>query len=557
MSLLGESLRYLRGRGFEPLAARRPARAFTGLLQCAKGPVPIQLTIRDWNFLEYPRISLDEPPDFLPPLLPHVDVYGGLCYFAPGSVTLDRYDPAAALAQCLDQATNVLNRIATDATYRHDDIQNEFTAHWELGQTRLPWKVFLGNIDAKATYAYYFKLRDPAKAQTRVLVSSQPAEALRLATAWGWTMTPSADRCWLLATDTPPLVPEVMPATVKALFQWLRRWDPKLASALQKVLGEPDYLKQTFIAIAISTPVGWVGLGFDLNQMKRLGYQRSPKLFRNFLHNAGGEQPLFRMMLRQIGSDFVHSRNLTYRDLGGKRVTVVGCGAIGSFVASALVRLGAGTGKMGRLRLIDPDDLHPENLGRHTLGYPSLLQDKASALRDDLRRQFPNSEIVADVSSAFEVDQLFAADLIIDATGEESVSELINGMRLERALSLPVLHVWIRGNGEAVQALWVDSDAHACYRCLVVPDLKVHRRERIALLKTDPQRRMDGCRSYTPYAVSAPMHAAALATDMICDWLQGDPAPRFRTRARENADVFRAKNQNLTRMKGCAACGRP
>ncbi|WP_431259402.1 ThiF family adenylyltransferase [Roseateles chitinivorans] len=555
MSALGDSLRYLRGRGFEPLAARRPARAFAGLLQCAKGPVPVRLTISDWDFLEYPQISLDQPPAFLPPLLPHVDAHGDLCYFAPGSVTLDRYDPVAALAQCLDQATTVLSKIATDASYRHDDIQTEFAAHWELGQRNEPWKVFLGTIDAKASDAHYFKLRDPTQMQTRVLVCSHPPEAQRLAAAWGWTLIPSADRCWLLKTDKPPLVPQQMPTTVKALFQWLRSWDRQLATTLQNVLGEPQYLKQKFITFAIDTPVGWIGLGFDLDQMKRLGYQRAPKLFRNFLHNAGGGKALFRMRLRQIGGDFVHNRNLTYRDLSGKRVTVVGCGAIGSFAASALVRLGAGSGKKGCLRLIDPDELNPENLGRHTLGYPALLQHKATALRDELRRQFPHSEIVSDARSAFDANQLFAADLIVDATGEESVSELINGLRLERALSLPVLHVWIRGNGEAVQALWAEGNEHACYRCLVVPDLKIHRRERIPLLKTIPERRMDGCRSYTPYAVSAPMHAAALAADMICDWLQGDPAPRFRTRARENADVFGAKNQDLTPIKGCPACG--
>jgi len=60
-----------------------------GSLPCAKGPVPVKLTIEDWNFLEYPRISLAERPAFLPALMPHVDVLGHLCYFAPGAVTLD------------------------------------------------------------------------------------------------------------------------------------------------------------------------------------------------------------------------------------------------------------------------------------------------------------------------------------------------------------------------------------------------------------------------------------------------------------------------------------
>lgn len=557
MSTLGDVLRFLRSRGFEPVAAQRPARAFSGVLACLKGQVTVTLTIRDWDFLEYPQIELHDPPSFLPPLLPHVDVLGGLCYFAVGSVTLDRYNPATALAQCLDQATNVLDRISTDPNYRHADIQDEFSAHWEFGQAKAPWRVYLGQIDPESKSAHYFKLQNKARSETRVLVCSTPAEADRLAQAWGWNVMPLRRRCWLLKSTAAPSIPERLPTTVKDLFGWLRQWDPKLHRSLQQVLASDDYLHQKYVTFAIDTPVGWIGVGFDLNPQHRLGYASAPKKFRNYLHNAGGAQPLFRMALRPIGSDFVHSRNLSYPDLKGKRITVLGCGAIGSFVAMALVRLGAGTGKHGRLRLIDPETLGPENLGRHTLGYPSILQPKAVALRDELTRQFPHSNIVAEPQSAAVVKLLFDADLIVDATGEEAVSEYINGRRLQSKHGAPILHVWIRGNGEAVQALWADKFGDACYRCLVVPNGAVHRQERIKLLKTTPERRMDGCRAFTPYAVAAPMHAAALAADMVCGWLQGDPSPRFRTRSRENANVYETKNQNLSKMKGCPACGQP
>lgn len=555
MSTLGESLRLLRSRGFRPIATRASGRSFAGTLPCAKGHVSVKLTIKDWNFLEYPQIALAEHPAFLPELIPHVDVLGNLCYFAPGAVTLDRYDPATALAQCLDQATAILNQIAVDPNYRVDDVQSEFPAHWEHGQLVLPWTVFLGEILPDATTAGYFILRQGT--QKRALVTCDPDEAHRLATAMGATLTASKYRCELLQTSIPPHVPMQMPRTVKELFTWFQSWDRSLYAALQKSLGKEDYLRQTFAAFAVKTPVGWIGFGFDLDQLKRLGYANNPKRYRNHLHNAGGSQRLFRMALREVGSRFVHSRNLSFPDLYNKRVTVVGCGAIGSFVAASLVRLGAGTGKLGLLKLIDPDDLGPENLGRHALGYPAMMRPKAEAMRDELLRQFPHSTIEAHARSVFDHVQLFAAELIIDATGEEAVSEFLNGLRLQRKTNTPLLHVWIRGNGEAVQALWADAKGGGCYRCLLVPDTRVHRKERFALLKTQPMRRTDGCRAYTPYAVSAPMHAAALATDMVCAWLQGDPSPRFRTRSHENAEVFTVKNQNLSRMANCPACAQP
>lgn len=554
MPTLGDSLRYLRSQGFEPVAARRPARAFAGVLHCVKGPVPVTLEVRDWNFLEYPHIALKQLPKFLPQLLPHVDVNLGLCYFAPGSVTLDRYDPVIALVQCINQATDLLNKVATDPDLRDTDIQSEFPAHWAFGQLPLPWNVYLGNVKEGEKNAHYFKLQNKEKTQTRVVICSDPGEAHRLARSWSWNATASSQKCWLLKTDRHPFIPEQMPSTVRELFLWLRQWDTALSAGLQSVLGADGYLDKTYVTFAINTPVGWIGFGFDLQARIRLGYKRSPKKYRNYLHNAGGMQKLFRLSINPIGSEFVHSRNLSFPDLSGKRVTVIGCGAVGSFVASAVARLGAGTGRKGMLRLVDPDLLGPENLGRHTLGYPSLFQKKSVALSEDLLRQFPHSVIEALAQSVFEMSTLFRADLIIDATGEESVSEYLNGLRVEGKHGAPILHVWIRGNGEAVQALWANQGGDACYRCLLVPDPKLHRQERIQLLKKQPDRRMDGCRAFTPYAVSAPMQAASLAVDMICDWLQGDPSPKFRTRTRENVDVFKTKNQNLSRIQGCPAC---
>ena len=154
-----------------------------------------------------------------------------------------------------------------------------------------------------------------------------------------------------------------------------------------------------------------------------------------------------RLAITEFGPNFIHSRNLTFPDLKGKRITVVGCGAIGSHVAPGLIRLGAGTGK-GRLDLVDHDDMKPENLGRHVLGYPALFKHKAEALGDELKRQFPFSKVRVRVRSVQGLSDLFDADLVIDATGEEAVSEMINAMRLDRDTDTPVLHVRIRGNGE-------------------------------------------------------------------------------------------------------------
>ena len=551
---LGEILRLLSSKGFIATGTRSDRRSFEGDLLCRKGAVKVRLVISDWEFLAYPAIKLLERPSFLSAVMPHVSVAGELCYFGPGTVVLDRYDPALAIAQCLQQAEAVLDRIADDPDYRTGDIQDEFLAHWEFDHVTLPWPVLKGSITPNAVSAYYSILK--TESGRRVIISSDIAEVTAFAKSFG-SQAPSKTncKCWLFKTESRPAVPEVMPRTIKELFAWLQQWDRKIYNGLQRVLErETSYLEYTFVTFAVDTPVGWLGFGFDLNQVKRLGTQRRPKLYKQYLHGKGGLSPILRLSITDISPNFVHSRNLSFPNLRDKRITVIGCGAIGSSLAHSLVRLGAGLGR-GTLTLIDPDILQPENLGRHLLGYPELFKLKAHALRTELLRQFPLAKIDGVAKSVTEYQSLFAADLLIDATGEESVSELLNGWRIDSKTETPILHIWIKGNGECVQLLWADRNGSGCFRCLKSTDEHSYRQDRYPVLKVAPQKRSIGCQAFTPYAVSSPMQAAVLAIDTVIDWVKGDPSPRFRTRSIENADVRRVKNQNISRLHDCLACG--
>lgn len=552
LNKLGEVLGLLNRLGFTTIQNRGNKRSFEGELNCKKGAIQIRLDISDWDFVSYPAITVLDHGKTLPQLAPHVDEHGHLCYFEKGRVILDRYDPAQAVEQCLSQAKSVLESIRNDTEYRDKDIQNEFLIHWLRDQAKEVWPVLFGTTSKSSMYSNYWILKKVGFC----LISELTDEAAGIAKSFGVdSPVKSACKCWIFHTEKLPPVPVRMPSNLHELFHWLREWDRSLYNEINKVLGmETSYLEFTFATFAIDTPLGWIGFGFDHHLVHRLASKNNPKIYRQYLHNHGNDFAIFRMQIYEVGPDYVHGRNLMYSTLKDKRIILVGCGAIGSQIAPGLVRLGAGTGK-GSLELVDPDVLGSENLGRHFLGYPSLLKSKAKELAKEISRQFPMSKLIPTEQNVCDHNKLFDADLVIDATGEEAVSEMINAWRINAKTRVPVLHLRIRGNGECVQSFWAQGDKLACFRCLLDPQHKDKRKERHEVLKDNTVRKRVGCRGFTPYAINSPISAAALGLEVIVDWLErGDPSPRFRTRSTSNANVRKVADINVSKQRKCQAC---
>jgi adenylyltransferase/sulfurtransferase len=113
--------------------------------------------------------------------------------------------------------------------------------------------------------------------------------------------------------------------------------------------------------------------------------------------------------------------------IGRSCAVVVGCGALGSFHASALARAG-----VGRLRLVDRDYVERSNLQRQWLYTEADAEEgvpKAVAAARELARA--NSEIVIEAEVAdltpSSVDRLLGgADVILDGTDNFDTRYLIN-----------------------------------------------------------------------------------------------------------------------------------
>lgn len=541
--------------GFRPLNYHKGVLRLQGALACKFGNVSIEIAISDWDFVEYPTIKLRERPEPLRGIQPHIFARGSLCYLTPGVLVLDRHDPVQAVLQCLAQATDVLNDLTLNLTYRREEFTREFLAEWAGAQAPPPHVIVKAGVDPDATEVSWGILNE-----RQIIVGSEPDELRKIADAMGVPLLELERRkSWVFRASGWPTLTETFPTNARQALEWIKTWDTGLQRAiLQRLKDDRDYLSWPSVQWIIQGPFGWFAMDVALGgEDVRRRYKRDRRAFVQRIYHLAEHLTLSRVLVFDWSGEFIHSRNLSYPDLSGRRVTLVGCGAIGSHLAEGLVKLGAGHGKGGWLRLIDPDVLHAENLGRHALGYPALVQPKAQAMANELCRAFPLAKIAFHNDSALVHVDLFDSDLVIDATGEEALSEAINARHQALTSGPPMLYARIFRNGEAVQTLWVDGPGEgACFRCLRGVDPSRPRAERFPLSNeaSSPQQ-WRGCNAVTPYAVSSPMLAAGLALDAIGGWLDNmRVSPRFRTLIRPGADVQKVKSQDVSKLRGCPIC---
>src|SRR5215467_15202969 len=137
-----------------------------------------------------------------------------------------------------------------------------------------------------------------------------------------------------------------------------------------------------------------------------------------------------------------YSRQVLFPGIGRKgqerlresRVTVVGCGATGTAVASLLARAG-----VGHLRIIDRDYVEPSNLQRQSLfDEADAAESLPKAVAAVRKIAAFNSEIevraeVADLTPANAETLLAGADLLLDGTDNFETRYLINDFALKNA----------------------------------------------------------------------------------------------------------------------------
>lgn len=176
---------------------------------------------------------------------------------------------------------------------------------------------------------------------------------------------------------------------------------------------------------------------------------------------------------------------------------------------------------MGKLTLVDPQELDSANSSRHLLGASSVGLNKAEAVVHNLVERFPHLSATPVAKSIASLLQPVAAsfrsaDLTICLTGNWPTESLLNAVWREEELA-PVLYGWAEPHAAAGHALLLTPRA-GCLRC-VLDEMGRHRLP-VTTWPKDTMLRIPACGGmFQPFGAVELAHISALVAELALDFL--------------------------------------
>lgn len=425
---------------------------------CEEAPEVLLRVLVDRRFpFKPPRIAVSPPPSVL--TWPNLEERGVLCLLEEGAqVSTERIETVAL--ELLGDARDLVNGWYTGVGLeRFEDEFQSYWNHWSKDSVKMIVSLCTPGGPSRWVYAYY---------ERRFTIVADDSHTLKAWVANYFTrdskVTPHLIP--LLRLSKPPR-PEQYPTAVKRLFSLIESDADARAMLREYILSDQKNIRKVLLSFAGRRGEGFAGLVLpakdkDLGHGFRQGHMPFSVLLQRYdVHPVSGTEVI------RCDASWVHGRDQNpdaYR-LGGKTVVLLGIGSLGSGVSELLAKMG-----VGKLILVDPELLVPENASRHSLGVSSMRLKKASEQAGKLAKLFPHLEFVPYSERWEDCYQkrpgLFtSADLIISMIGTWSAESHLNALARESKEFPPVLFGWLEEHAAAGHAV-VFFGENGCLRCL-------------------------------------------------------------------------------------------
>lgn len=450
--------------------------------------------------------------------IPHIEPDGKICYLDRQESVVDPQRPGQVIRNCFELAIKTLETSISGKN--RQDFLKEFASYWglmpglEKGCFSLIRASFsqATSLNGIKTNRGYFITEEENISQTffkniGARRSSKKKEP--------WVCIP-------LPQDRP-----LYPPDYKEEFgiEQLREIVRSHLNEKDQAILRPLLTAKPRAQLLIQNPVGdgeYYLLGFRFDHPHRNVHPLFDDGFK------GKPKPV---LVSRVDQKSLANRGGAFDKLRGSSVLVVGCGAIGGALSVQLAQTG-----IGSLTLVDPDELMPENIYRHVLGWQQIAKSKAEALKQLITRQMPHVNVEAHhckIEAFLNTPGWFSAyNAIIIATGAPNLNRLLNGYFIEKYPGKPIIYAWLDPHGIGGHCL-VASNSHGqpgCYACLYTdPDTGIgHNKASFAAPGQSFHKTQSGCDGlFIPFsaldAQQTAIQAARAVVKLLTGELQGNP----------------------------------
>lgn len=503
----------------------------SGFFKTHKGEISCSIEI-DRSFRTPPRVKIMDLSK-LPTCTPHISPQGELCYANKGSYVFDIHYPFQQTMSLINRAEQVLDKLLGGEM--QEDLTEEFFAYWGMDT------VFLTDIEKYQTGPLKACINKNGNTSLFFLTDSIDRTSKKVKVL-GQDIKEINVPVFLISTKTEPHPSlENWPIkTLGELINWQRSLDKNMPKKILRKVKAAYKSNRNGSLILISSPKITYGFIVFFREYESRKIFSEKLIFPLEILNAAASR---------LDDKYILKRNTpNNQTLESLNLAVIGCGTIGSFLSELLLKAGAGLIN-GKLTLFDIDTLGANNLGRHRLGLSYLGQPKATALEKELKSIMPTCNVNG-INNDIRDYNLSEFDIIIDATGDESLGYWIAEKYHSR---LPILSIWIEGQGAAIRSLLKTPNVGACYRCLCDYNKKFFLKsvkEEFGQVMTG-----HGCESlYVPFPATTSVQAACLAVESIIDFFGNKKLPFLRTRVIDSNFTLGSQDCCPLQLESCPAC---
>lgn len=468
--------------------------------------------------------------------IPHIENDGYICYASSEGLALDSKRPLDILEEAVTRAKKTLEDGILEKN--HGDFIEEFESYWANIEKSERAKSFLrlvpkverisigtrnddhnffcdheGNYVRECFNGYY-----PEKTTLQNALYIPFKSPLQLS-------PPAFDQMWNLPEIRKIILENLDSAEHKHLVKILRK-----------------HRNNEYVVLHFKTQKGTeqlFGIAFR-------GVEKAHPLL-----PAGSCREIIPIVLDRMDKQYLLPRAGGDNVLSGKKVVLIGCGAVGGHIAMELARCG-----VGHMTLVDHDDLSPDNIYRHVLGWQDAEQKekkKVKLLKHEIESKVPYVQVTAvgeKIEELFEKKEmdLHDYDLVVVAIGNPQVELQINEVLCSSDGMPAGLFAWLEPYGIGGHAsVSHNAKKSGCLRCLFPETEEMHNLASFAKKDQSFSKNLTGCSNrFMPFASIHAVRTATLATELAVNILTGKEPDNPCLSWKGDATEFLAQKFKLT-----------